>query len=146
MTLWPLLRSLPRIADTLLDLVRLSQEQNLLLRELYHAQTTRTAQTIKTRLHTARRTPLDPDDESRAASRRPPASGDQVWRMTRPMLDTQERERQDRKVHPHRYPNPQRQPAAELSATSPLSPDGVLQRHLDRQRPSRTDSPPPPTR
>lgn len=106
MTLWPLLRSLPRIADTLLDLVHLSQEQNLLLRELHRALTTRTAQVPRTRLITAQRSPLDPDAESREASRRPPAGGDRVWRMTRPMLERRLQVQEDRKLHPDRYRDP----------------------------------------
>ncbi len=132
MTPWTLLRSLPRIADTLLDLVHLSQEQNLLLREVFHAQHSRTAQTPTTRLTTAQHPPLDPDAAARAASRRPPARGDQVWQQTRPALEKQERERVDRKLNPHRYPDqPRGTPLAEAAK---------------QQRRSRTDTPPPSTR
>ena len=126
MSPWTLLRALPRIADTLLDLVHLSQEQNLLLRALFHAQTSRQATTPRTRLITVTRPPLDPDDAARAASRRPPARGDQVWRMTRPALEKQERERVDRVQHPHRYP---------LSPTE-------LKDAAARQRPLRGTTPP----
>ena len=92
MTPWTLLRALPRIADTLLDLVHLAQETNLLLRELFWAQTSRRAQTASAQLITTRRPPLDRDADQRAASRRPPARGDQVWRMTRSKLEDQARE------------------------------------------------------
>ena len=106
MTPWTLLRSLPRIANTLQDLVRLSQETNLLLRELHRAQDRFNASTPVGRLTTTRLAPLDPDAESRAASQRPPASGDKVWRQTRPMLERQLAQQQDRKLNPHRYPDP----------------------------------------
>ncbi len=125
-------RSLPRIADTLLDLVHLTQEQNLLLRERFWAETSRRAQTRTVQLITSQRPPLDPDADQRAASRRPPARGDQVWRMTRPQLETQERERVDRIQNPHRYPTP---------ATGQTLAEAAAQ-----QRSSRTDTPPPPTR
>lgn len=128
MPLWSLLRSLPRIADTLLDLVHLSQEQNLLLRELFHAQTHTRAPTPTTRLITARRRPLNPDDAAAAASRRPPARGDQVWRQTRSTLERHLEEQSDQVTHPHRQ-----------HATSALS-DAAA-----RRRPNR-DTPTPPTR
>lgn len=128
MTPWLLLRSLPRIADTLLDLIHLAQETNLLLRELIHAQTARQAQAPRTPLTTARRRPLDLDADQRAASRRPPASGDQVWRQTRKHLEDQARERQDRKLNPHRQPH------------------SALTEAAKQHRPSPTDTPTPPTR
>lgn len=125
MSLWPELRSLPRIANTLLDLVRLSQEHNHLLRELIEARTGQPARTRRAHPRTARQQPLDetsPASGPPSSSRRPPASGDRVWRQTRETLEAQLAEKQDRRLHPERYPVPQAAPSADPPSSDTPTP------------------------
>ncbi len=143
MTLWPELRSLPRIANTLLDLVRLSQEQSLLLRELIEARSGRPARTRRAHPRTARQPPLgetSPASGPPSSSPRPPATGDRVWRQTREKIEERLAEQEDRRLHPHRYLN------LDVGKYSPLPPGQPLRRHLDANEASAPATPTPPTR